>query len=201
MWRRFISIGLSAAFAACGGSGDVSSDDSGPGDGAQPVDATTGDVESGGTESDVQNETSSGESAAPDAKASDAGGGDDAASDASDGGPADANDGETSGSEGASDSATVGTDASDDGPGTVAGDATVLFACGPTLACDAQTQFCMHTAGPSSPDGSTPETYSCRAIPAQCEPGPTCTCLSMTTATNGCPCMVQVGLVATCLFP
>jgi hypothetical protein len=177
----------------------VSGDDGGGADGSQSSDATLpSDAEGGGwqdsdgTGGDGSPVDGSGSS---DAGASDSSGGEGGT--VADSGGSDATDASDGGG-----IIIVVQDSGDDGPGAVEGGATVYFPCGPTLKCQAQTQFCFHTAGPRATDGSFPETWDCVPIPATCEPGPTCTCLkNITSVTNGCPCTPQVGLEVDCLFP
>jgi hypothetical protein len=173
-WRSiFLCV---AAFSVGCGDSDTTSGDAGSLDAAQneaEAEAAVGDdAEAGPPVYDAATDSSGGNDAGP---------------------PAD------SGTEDAAGEA--GTDAGDDGgPGAVEGGVTVLFPCGAS-ACNAQIQFCLHTTGPLGSDGSTNEMYSCRTIPSQCEPGPTCACLSMTPASQGCPCTVAVGLEVDCYFP
>jgi hypothetical protein len=184
---------------ACGSTSDIASDDGGGADGSQSWDGTLpSDAEGGGWQG-------------PDGTSGDGGSVD--ANGGSDGGPSDASGAEgstsmDSGESDASDASEGGIiifvpDSGDDGPGAVEGGATVYFPCGPTLQCPAQTKFCLHVAGPTRLDGSFPETWDCVPIPATCEPGPTCSCLSTIPAvTNGCPCTTpQVGLEVDCLHP
>jgi hypothetical protein len=199
-WRAFlICLGCGGALA-CGSTSNVTGDDGGGADGSQASDATVpSDAEGGGWQG-------------PDATGSDTGSVDGNGS--SDAGPSDSSGAEVSSSadSGGSDATDasdgggiiiVPADSGDDGPGAVEGGATTYFPCGPTATCKTQTQFCFHTAGPRATDGSFPETWDCVAIPAACEPAPTCTCLAADTAvTNGCPCSTpQVGLEVDCLFP
>jgi hypothetical protein len=170
-----IFLCLTAISVGCGNSDTVQSEDGGSADATQneAEAAAEGDAEAGGPVYDAATDSSGGDSASPvDSGTTDA---------ASEAAAADAGD--------------------DGGPGAVEGGVTVLFQCGPTVTCNAQIQFCLHTTGPLGVDGSTNEMYSCRTIPSQCEPGPTCACLSMTSASQGCPCSVAVGLEVDCYFP
>jgi hypothetical protein len=197
MVGRLLLLGFCATAVACGDSGSVPGDDGGATDGSPASDATgTGDADSGGQVSEA---SSDGPGGGGDGSTDAPGGGDDGSHDASGvaDGPSDAVTSDAA--DATSESSIIGI--GDDGPGNVFGDATVTFACGPSIQCNAQTQFCLHDVGPVAPDGSTPETFACTDIPSQCEPNPTCTCLSMTSAGGGCPCMIAVGLEVDCLRP
>lgn len=55
------------------------------------------------------------------------------------------------------------------------------FACGPTLLCQKNAQYCHQMTG--GPVGST-TSYQCRATPTSCLPAPTCACLKTAAVTG-----------------
>jgi hypothetical protein len=169
----FLLVCLGAGSLGCGNSDTVPPGDGGSlSDVAQDADATNGDdADATGPVND----------APPDSfVAMEASGGDDVQTDTGGGG---------------NDSAAA-MDGDDGGPGAVEGGLTFTFACGPSLLCVAQTQFCRH--GFTGADGSPGDTYACLTIPAQCEPQPSCTCIETTSVSNGCSCNLHVGLVLDC---
>jgi hypothetical protein len=198
-WRAFlVCVGCTGALA-CGSTSNDTGGDGGGADGSQSSDGTLpsdagGDAWEGPDATGGDTGPTDGNGTNADG-ASDAGGGE--GSPSTDSGTSDASDASDSGG-----IIIIVEDGGDDGPGSVEGGVITYFPCGPTLQCRTQTQFCFHTAGPTALDGSFPETWDCEAVPAACEPTPTCTCLSNSPSlTNGCPCMVQVGLEVDCLFP
>jgi hypothetical protein len=68
----------------------------------------------------------------------------------------------------------VTSDAATDSPATTDGGASQTFACGLTLRCQRQTQYCEISSG-----GAKPRTYyQCSSLPTTCGPMPACSCFS-----------------------
>jgi hypothetical protein len=62
-------------------------------------------------------------------------------------------------------------------------DAGTTFACGPSLTCDASTQYCSVTEGGPC---CHPPSYSCQSIPSSCANNRTCGCIRAAVGAQGC---------------
>lgn len=64
---------------------------------------------------------------------------------------------------------------SDGGAASCAGDPGACFACGPTIACVKNAEYCQEVSGGAA--GSSPS-YSCLPLPDSCGAMPTCACIA-----------------------
>lgn len=80
--------------------------------------------------------------------------------------------------------------------GGVPSDARDAFACGPSLSCNPDRQYCsVMTGGPVG----VPPSYNCIDLPAACLPNPSCRCVADQI---GCTCSEAAGrLTVTCTAP
>jgi hypothetical protein len=104
---------------------------------------------------------------------------------------------------------------SDDGGGDATSDAPVdvviafdaaSIACGPTLVCSNDTQFCQESSGgpPPPPDSGPGIGYGCETFPAACANDRSCACLSANNVCSGAlvDCRTTgAGITVSCAFP